>query len=104
MSNSHCGATGSVVSLQHQDPGSIPNLAQWVEGSGAGCNCGSDLIPGLGTPYDTGWPKKGEGGGWKEKKLTLQGKRCYLERRQNKLTEAEYPEDGGFYLKNQVQS
>ena len=25
---------------------------------GLGCSCGSDLIPGLGTPCATGWPKK----------------------------------------------
>ena len=27
------GATGLVMSLQHQDIGSVPGLAQWVKGS-----------------------------------------------------------------------
>ena len=32
--SSHCGVMGSAVSLQCQDAGSIPGLAQWVKGSG----------------------------------------------------------------------
>jgi len=32
---------GSVVSLQHQDAGSVPTLAQWVKGSGWSSCCGS---------------------------------------------------------------
>ena len=40
----------------------IPGLAQWVKGSGAataaGCNCGLDLIPDPGTPYDLRQPEK----------------------------------------------
>ena len=40
---------GLTASLQHQDIGLIPGLAQWVKGSGVGCNCCSDLIPGPGT-------------------------------------------------------
>ena len=47
-------ATGLKASVQRQDAGSIPGPAQWVKGS----NCGSDLIPGLGTLYGTGQPKK----------------------------------------------
>ena len=37
-----------------------PWPAQWVKGSStaAGCNCGSDLIPGLGTPYAAGRTKE----------------------------------------------
>ena len=31
---SHCGATGSVASLQHQDAGLIPGPAQWAKGFG----------------------------------------------------------------------
>ena len=27
---------------------------------GLGGDCSLDLIPGLGTPYDTGWPEKGK--------------------------------------------
>ena len=33
LRNSRCGATGSAASLQRQDAGSIPSLAQWVRGS-----------------------------------------------------------------------
>ena len=46
------------------DAGSIPSLALWVKGSGCchrcgiGHNCGWDLIPGPGTPYAMGWPKR----------------------------------------------
>ena len=47
---------------QHQDAGSIPSRTQWVKGSAIGHNCGSDLIPGLGTPFAVGWPEKGGGG------------------------------------------
>ena len=54
-----------VVSLQQQDPGSFPSPAQWVKGSSVatdaehiGHNCSWDLIPGLGTPYALGRPKK----------------------------------------------
>ena len=36
------------MSLKCSDPGSIPDLAQWVE----------EPIPGLGTPYAAGWPKE----------------------------------------------
>ena len=32
--SSHCGASGLEASLQQQDAGLIPGLAQWVEGSG----------------------------------------------------------------------
>ena len=55
------------MSLQHKDVGSIPGLAQWLQGfsvaAGAayvGCTCGSDQMPGLGnsiTPYAVGQPK-----------------------------------------------
>ena len=58
--SSHCGATGWVTSLQRQDAGLIPGLARWFKGSGiatAGHNCGSDLIPGPGTPYPVGPPE-----------------------------------------------
>ena len=51
------------MSLQRRDLGSIPSPAQWVKGScchscGVSRNCGSDLIPGPGTPYAGGRPKK----------------------------------------------
>ena len=53
--SSYCGATGSAAFLQCQEAGSIPSPAQWVSGlgiqhcysCGRGCNCSSDLIPGL---------------------------------------------------------
>lgn len=45
-----CGTSGSAVSLQHQDMGSICSPAQWVKGSalhwsscGISQNCGSNL-------------------------------------------------------------
>ena len=39
--------------------GSIPGPALWVQCScGIGPNCGSDLIPGPGTPYVVGGKKK----------------------------------------------
>lgn len=49
--------------LQHEDTGSVPSLAQWVKGldsmlSQLGCNCCLDLIPGPGTPFDVGRPKR----------------------------------------------
>ena len=54
MGSSHCGATGSVASPHCQSPGSIPGLAQWVQGS----TTVSQLIPGPGTPYAAGQQKK----------------------------------------------
>ena len=42
--SSRCGTTGWAASLQRQDVGSIPSLAQWVRGSGVGSNCGSNLM------------------------------------------------------------
>ena len=57
------GETGLAVSLEHWDTGLIPSPAQWLRTSTAtgccvGCSCSSDMIPGPGTPYATGWPKK----------------------------------------------
>ena len=56
--SSHCGATGSVTSPEHWDTDSIPSLAQWVNEQALVANCGSDLIPGPGTPYASRQPKK----------------------------------------------
>ena len=60
--SSHCGAMGLAPSLQHRDVGSIPAWHGGLKDLGPSCsvgyNCGSDLIPGLGTPYAKGWPKK----------------------------------------------
>lgn len=59
--SSHYDKMGSAVSLECW--GSIPCLAQWVKDPHCcscriGCNCGLDLIAGLGTSYTTGRPKK----------------------------------------------
>ena len=52
----------SAVSLQHQDAGLIPSLAQEVKGSGIATAvaqvCGSDLIPGPGNSICHGVAKK----------------------------------------------
>ena len=53
--SSHCGALRSAVPLHCQDADLILGLAQWDKGSN---NCGLDLIPGPGTPYASGQPKK----------------------------------------------
>ena len=45
--SSHCGATGSPVSLECWDIGLIPGPGKWVK----------DLIPGPGTPFATGGQK-----------------------------------------------
>ena len=47
---------GLVVSLHHQDTGSIPGLVQWVKGSGVAVLLGFDPWPG--SPYALGWPKQ----------------------------------------------
>ena len=57
---------GSAAPLERWDTGSIPQPAQWVKDPASQkkkkkeefCNCGLDLIPGLGTPYAMVWPKK----------------------------------------------
>ena len=51
-----CGTMGLAVSLQSWDAVSIPSwhsgLRIWgCHSCGIGCNCSSDLIPSLGTPY-----------------------------------------------------
>ena len=63
MGSSHCGTTGLAVSLEHWVTGLI--LAQHsglriqcCHTCEVGCNCSSDLIPDLGSPYAMGWPKK----------------------------------------------
>ena len=52
--------------LQCWDAGLMPGQARWVKdltllSCTVGHNCASDLIPGLGTPYASGWPKKKKG-------------------------------------------
>ena len=61
----HGGATGLVASGEHWDMGCIPAWAQCVvkdpeccHSCSLGCDCGWDLIPGLGVPYAMGRPKK----------------------------------------------
>ena len=49
---------GSAVSLQHWDAGSIPGPTQWVKGSYTAIAVSELQIPGPGTPYALGWPKK----------------------------------------------
>lgn len=56
--SSCCGTVGLLASLQHQDTSSIPGPVRRVKGASPGCSCVLDLIPCLGTPYATGWPKK----------------------------------------------
>ena len=52
------GAMGSVASLQCQDTGSIPSLAQCIKDPVLlhRSHCSLDLIPG--SPRAVGWPKK----------------------------------------------
>ena len=53
----HLGSPG----MQVQSPAQHSGLRIWRCGScSLGCNDGSDLIPGPGTPYAVGQPKKGE--------------------------------------------
>ena len=58
-----------------------PQSEQWVKGSGCcchmGCNCDWDLIPGPGTPYAAGGPKK-------KKKKEKKRKRKKKEKRKGK--------------------
>lgn len=58
--SSFCGTRGWVASLQCQDAGLIPRLAWWVKRIWHCNSYRSDMImiPGLGTPYPVGWPKK----------------------------------------------
>ena len=61
--NSRCGETGLVVSLECWDaglihPGHNELRIRCCCSFGVGHNCGSDLTPGLGTPYATGRPRK----------------------------------------------
>ena len=51
----------SVSSLQYQDTGLIPGLAQWVKDLVSlqlWCSCGSDSIPGREHPYAVGMVEK----------------------------------------------
>ena len=61
--NSCCGKLGSEASLECWDTGLTPaqhvGSRVWLcRSRSVGGTCGSDLIPGLGTPYAVGWPKQ----------------------------------------------
>lgn len=63
--SSCCSTTGSTVSWEFWDAGSIPvwpsGLSiQHCQSYGLGCNCSSNLILSLGILYAMGWPKKKE--------------------------------------------
>ena len=53
--SSHCGSLVMNTTSIHEDAGSIPGLAQWVEGSGVAVSCGvgysSDSTPSLGASH-----------------------------------------------------
>ena len=51
---------GISVSGEFWDAGLIPCPAQWIWHQGVGCNYGSDLIPGPGTPYAARQKKRKE--------------------------------------------
>lgn len=57
--SSHCGARGSVASLQSQDAGWIPGPAQWVNRSSVASTALKALAREL--PHATVWPYKGGG-------------------------------------------
>ena len=55
----HCGAMGLAAAWECWDVGLIPSLAQWIQCCcSLVCGCSSDVIPGLGIPYASGWPKQ----------------------------------------------
>ena len=61
--SSRCHTVGSVGFGECWDAGSTPSMPSGLRircchSCSLGCNCGSDLIPGLGTPYAKGQPKK----------------------------------------------
>ena len=63
--SSCCGTVGLEATWEHWDAGSIPGPAHLVKDLAwpqlwLPRNCGLDLIPGLGTPYAAGWPKRKE--------------------------------------------
>ena len=65
VGSSHCGAMGSVASLESQDGDSIPaqhsQLRIWhCHSSGTGHSGSLDLISGLGGPYASGVDKREE--------------------------------------------
>ena len=68
---------GSVASWERWEADSIPAWLRGLSirhcyGCSSGCNCSSDLIPGLGTPCATGQE------GWQERKEEGRVKRLYI--------------------------
>lgn len=62
--SSHSGTVRWMVCLQWQGCRFDPSMAQWIMDPALlqmwyiGHNSSMDVIPGLGTPYVTGWPDK----------------------------------------------
>ena len=54
-------AYGSSQAREYQIGATVASLRHSHSNCGLGCNCSSDLTPGLGAPNAMGWPKKKKG-------------------------------------------